>query len=131
MRLTQEQERKVESILARMTLEEKIGQTNLESPSIVGGFDVPFEELIEMLTDGRLSNEEFGKIMATSSRDYHEDDIRAGRVGAMMGDDPVKANELQKIAVEESRLGIPLLMGFDVIRSSDRISDRDRGGGKL
>ncbi len=115
MNLTQEQKDRVESILAQMTLEEKIGQVNLESPSIVGGFDVPFEELIEMMTDGRISQEEFGQIMATSTRDYHEDDIRAGRVGAMMGDDPVKANELQKIALEESRLGIPLLMGFDVI----------------
>ena len=115
MNLTQEQKNRVESLLSQMTLEEKIGQTNLESPSIVGGFDVPFEELIEMMTDGRISQEEFGQIMATSTRDYHEDDIRAGRVGAMMGDDPVKANELQKIALEESRLGIPLLMGFDVI----------------
>ena len=115
MNLTQEQKDRVESILAQMTLEEKIGQVNLESPSIVGGFDVPFEELIEMMTDGRISQEEFGQIMATSTRDYHEDDIRAGRVGAMMGDDPVMANELQKIALEESRLGIPLLMGFDVI----------------
>lgn len=115
MNLTKEQKDRVESILSQMTLEEKIGQVNLESPSIVGGFDVPFEELIEMMTDGRISKEEFGQIMATSTRDYHEDDIRAGRVGAMMGDDPVKANELQKIAVEESRLGIPLMMGFDVI----------------
>ena len=115
MNLTKEQKDRVESILSQMTLEEKIGQVNLESPSIVGGFDVPFEELIEMMTDGRISQEEFGQIMATSTRDYHEDDIRAGRVGAMMGDDPVKANELQKIAVEESRLGIPLMMGFDVI----------------
>ena len=115
MNLTQQQKERVESILSQMTLEEKIGQVNLESPSIVGGFDVPFEELIEMMTDGRISQEEFGQIMATSTRDYHEDDIRAGRVGAMMGDDPVKANELQKIALEESRLGIPLLMGFDVI----------------
>ena len=115
MNLTQQQKDRVESILSQMTLEEKIGQVNLESPSIVGGFDVPFEELIEMMTDGRISKEEFGRIMATSTRDYHEDDIRAGRVGAMMGDDPVKANELQKIAVEESRLGIPLMMGFDVI----------------
>lgn len=98
-----------------MTLEEKIGQMNLESPSIVGGFDVPFEELIEMMTDGRISQEEFQKIMSTATRDFHEEDIRAGLVGAMMGDDPVKANELQKIAVEESRLGIPLIIGFDVI----------------
>ena len=32
-----------------------------------------------------------------------------------MADDPRKNNELQKIAVEESRLGIPMLTGFDVI----------------
>lgn len=115
MKLNVEQREFVEELLEKMTLEEKVGQLNLDSPSIVGGFDVPFEELIEMVTDGRMSQEEFGKIMATAERDFHEDDIRAGMVGAVMGNDPVKANELQKIAVEESRLGIPLLMGFDVI----------------
>ena len=115
MKLTEQQKNRVEELLSQMTLEEKIGQMNLESPSIVGGFDVPFEELIEMMTDGRISQEEFQKIMSTATRDFHEEDIRAGLVGAMMGDDPVKANELQKIAVEESRLGIPLIMGFDVI----------------
>lgn len=115
MKLTEQQKKRVEDLLSRMTLDEKIGQMNLESPSIVGGFDVPFEELIEMMTDGRISQEEFQKIMSTATRDFHEEDIRNGLVGAMMGDDPVKANELQKIAVEESRLGIPLIMGFDVI----------------
>lgn len=98
-----------------MTLEEKIGQMNLESPSIVGGFEVPFEELIEMMTDGRISQEEFQRIMSEATRDFHEDDICAGRVGSMMVDDPRKNNELQKIAIEESRLGIPLIIGFDVI----------------
>ena len=115
MKLTQEQKRFVEALLSRMTLEEKIGQMNQESPSIVGGFDVPFSELIEMLTDGRLAQEEFEKIMATARQDFHEEDIRAGRVGSVMGRDPRKANELQRIAVEESRLGIPLIVGFDVI----------------
>ncbi len=115
MILSEKQKKQVEDILSQMTLEEKVGQLNQDSPSIVGGFDVPFEELIEMVTDGRMSQEEFGKIMATAERDYHEDDIRAGMVGSVMGNDPIKANELQKIAVEESRLGIPLLMGFDVI----------------
>lgn len=113
--LTDAQKARVEELLSQMTIEEKIGQMNQESPSIVGGFDVPFPELIEMLNDGRISQEEFGQIMSTAKRDFHEDDIRAGLVGSMMGDDPVKANELQKIAVEESRLGIPLIMGFDVI----------------
>lgn len=115
MRLTEKQNQRIESLLSQMTLEEKIGQTNLESPSIAGGFEVSFEELIEMVNDGRVSQDEFQKMMSNAVRDYHEDDIRAGLVGAMMGDDPVKANELQRIAVEETRLGIPLLMGYDVI----------------
>lgn len=114
-KLTDAQKDRIETLLGQMTLEEKIGQMNQESPSIVGGFDVPFGELIEMLTDGRLSKEEFGKIMSTSQQDYHEDDIRAGRVGSLMVQDPAKVNELQKIAVEESRLGIPLIFGLDVI----------------
>ena len=41
MKLTEQQKNRVEELLSRMTLEEKIGQMNLESPSIVGGFDVP------------------------------------------------------------------------------------------
>ncbi|MBR1496091.1 MAG: glycoside hydrolase family 3 C-terminal domain-containing protein [Oscillospiraceae bacterium] len=115
MKLTDAQREQVESLLSLMTLDEKIGQMNQESPSIVGGFDVPFSELIEMLTDGRLPQKEFEKIMATAKQDFHEDDIRAGLVGSVMGNDPRKANELQKIAVEETRLGIPLIIGFDVI----------------
>lgn len=113
--LTSEQNEKIDALLAQMTVEEKVGQMHQLSPSIVGGFDVSFEELIEMVTDGRISNEEFGKIMANAERDFHEDDIRAGRVGSYLLNDPKKANELQRIAVEESRLGIPLIYGFDVI----------------
>ena len=114
-RLTDAQKAKVKDLLSRMTLEEKIGQMNQESVSIVGGFDVPFSELIEMMTDGRITQEEFEKIMSTAEQDYHEDDIRAGRVGSLMVQEPEKCNELQKIAVEESRLGIPLMFGLDVI----------------
>ncbi|MCF0134755.1 MAG: glycoside hydrolase family 3 C-terminal domain-containing protein [Blautia sp.] len=113
--LTEAQEKRIQELLNEMTLEEKIGQMNLKSMSIVGGFDVPFEELIEMMADGRITAEEFGRLMSTAEQDYHEDDIRAGKVGALMVDDPVKGNELQKIAVEETRLGIPLLFGLDVI----------------
>ena len=115
MKLTQEQKDFVADLLSRMTLEEKTGQMNQESPSIVGGFDVPFSELIEMLTDGRLPQEEFEKIMSTAKQDFHEEDIRAGLVGSMMVKDPRENNRLQKIAMEESRLGIPLIIGFDVI----------------
>lgn len=113
--LTNEQKGRIDDLISKMTLDEKIGQMNQESPSIVGGFDVPFEELVEMVTDGRLAKSELDKIMANAEQDYHEDEIRAGEVGALMVQDPVKINELQKIAVEESRLGIPLLFGLDVI----------------
>lgn len=115
MNLTEEQKNRVQDLLSKMTLEEKIGQMNQVSASIVGGFDVSFPELIEMVGDGRISHEEFDRILSTAERDYREDDIRAGRVGSMMIQDPVKMNELQKIAVEESRLGIPLISGLDVI----------------
>ena len=66
-RLTKQQEEKIQDLLSQMTLDEKIGQLNQESVSIVGGFDVPFEELIEMMTDGRISQEEFEKIMSTAT----------------------------------------------------------------
>lgn len=113
--LTEVQKARIEELISQMTLEEKIGQMNQESPSIVGGFTVPFEELIEMMTDGRISKEEFGKIMSEAKQDYHEDDIRKGLVGSEMVQDPAECNRLQKIAVEESRLGIPLIFGLDVI----------------
>lgn len=42
--------------------------------------------------------------------------IRAGRVGSVLNEVNVEeVNELQRLAVQESRLGIPLLMGRDVI----------------
>ena len=115
MKLEKTAEAFVEELLGKMTLEEKIGQMNQASVSLVGGFDVPFEELLEMVTDGRVSQEKFEELMRTSERDYHEDDIRAGLVGSVMCQDPEKVNELQHIAVEETRLGIPLLIGLDVI----------------
>ena len=96
--LSKEQKGQVEQLLGKMTLEEKIGQMNQESPSIVGGFDVPFVELIEMMTDGRITKEEFGRIMGSAEQDYHEDEIRKGGVGSLMVQDPKKINELQRIA---------------------------------
>ena len=114
-KLTEQQKQKIESLLSQMTLEEKFGQMNQESPSIVGGFDVPFEELIEMLTDGRISKEDFGKIMSTASQDYHEEDIRKGLVGSLMVQEPDKVNELQKIAVDELGIGLCMLLVLFVL----------------
>ena len=41
--------------------------------------------------------------------------VRSGKVSAVICDDLELNNKLQHIAVEESRLGIPLLIGADVI----------------
>ena len=113
--LTLEEEKHINSLIDQMTLEEKVGQMNQLSPSIAGGFDLPFGELIEMMTEGRISKEEFENIMRNAEMDYHEDDIRNGRIGSFLINDSKKANELQRIAMEETRLGIPLIFGFDVI----------------
>ncbi|RPH96152.1 MAG: glycosyl hydrolase [Lysobacterales bacterium] len=76
----------VQSLLQRMTLEEKIGQ--MQQLNGAGG-SVP---------------------------DSLREAIAAGRVGSILNEVDIKAvNELQRIAVEESRLGIPLLIGRDVI----------------
>ncbi|PAD74537.1 glycosyl hydrolase [Paenibacillus campinasensis] len=99
-----------------MTIEEKVGQLQQCGPSLVGAFDVSFEELVNMVFDGRISKADFQIMMSTAKQDFREEDLRAGKIGSYNGlNDAKKANELQKIAVTETRLGIPLLFGYDVI----------------
>ncbi len=106
----------VKALLSRMTVEEKVGQLQQCGPSLVGAFEVSFSELLNMMFDGRISHEEFGRLMSTATQDFHEEDLRAGKIGSYNGVSDVEtANRLQKIAVEETRLGIPLLFGYDVI----------------
>lgn len=107
---------KIEILLKQMTLDEKIGQLRQCGPSLVGAFSVSFEELLDMLFDGRIPKAEFDELMSTAEQDFHEDDLRAGKVGSYNGiGDAATANRLQRIVVEESRLHIPLLFGYDVI----------------
>lgn len=109
-------ESRIQKLLSKMTLEEKIGQLQQCGPSLVGAFDVSFDELLNMMFDGRISQEEFGRLMSSAEQDYHEEDLRAGKIGSYNDvGDAATANRLQRIAVEETRLGIPLLFGFDVI----------------
>jgi len=83
---TEEIDRRVAALLDRMSLEEKIGQMSL----VNAGESYIHDDLAEGL--------------------------RAGRVGGVLNEvDVGTVNELQRIAVEESRLGIPLLIGRDVI----------------
>jgi beta-glucosidase len=67
-------------IVKKMTLEEKIGQLNQVTPSIVGGFDLSFSELIEMVSDGRISQEEFGKIMSESKKIFMRKKSEKGKL---------------------------------------------------
>ncbi len=107
---------RIQELLGRMTLEEKVGQLQQCGPSLVGAFEVSFEELLNMMFDGKISEEEFGRLMSTAEQDFHEEDLRVGRIGSYNGvGDAETVNRLQKIAVEETRLGIPLIFGYDVI----------------
>ena len=107
---------KIKELLSRMTVEEKVGQLRQQGPSLVGAFEVSFSELLDMMFDGRISQEEFGRLMSTAKQDFFEEDLRAGKIGSYNGVGDVETiNRLQKIAVEETRLGIPLLFGYDVI----------------
>jgi beta-glucosidase len=91
---TSEIDIKVDSVLSLMTLEEKIGQMNQYN----GFWD---------LTGPAPSD-------GDAAKKYEH--LKNGLVGSMLnvrGVDDVK--KVQKIAVEESRLGIPLIIGFDVV----------------
>jgi beta-glucosidase len=85
-----------DALLQKMTLEEKIGQLNMVAASRV------------VTGPGEL-------------RDLQEG-IRTGRIGNLLnlwGADETRA--VQRLAVEESGLGIPLLMGLDVIHGHHTI----------
>ncbi|WP_261990178.1 beta-glucosidase BglX [Hymenobacter sp. BT188] len=87
---TQKMNQFVEALMKKMTLDEKIGQLNLVSV----GFDVT------------------GPVV---SKDV-DANIRKGNVGAVLNTyTPVAARKLQELAVKESRLKIPLILGYDVI----------------
>lgn len=89
-------EAKVDSVLSEMTLEEKIGQMTL--------YTSHFDQTGPTVREG------------------YKEDIRNGKVGAIFNAYGAEFNrELQKIAVEETRLGIPLLFGYDVIHGHKTI----------
>ena len=81
-------EARVEDLLGRMTLEEKIGQM----------------------------------CQNTKYPERHEELVRAGKVGSLFNvTGAEQTNEVQRIAVEQSRLGIPLIFGLDVIHGYSTI----------
>ncbi len=81
----------VEVLLNKMTIEEKIGQLNLLTP----GGGVATGEVVSKDVESKIKN---------------------GQVGGLFGvSGPEKVRIAQEIAVNNSRLGIPLLIGSDVI----------------
>ena len=91
---------KVTELLSRMTVEEKVGQLQQCGPSLVGAFEVSFEELLNMMFDGRISQEGFGRLMSTAKQDVHEEDLRAGKIGSYNGVSDVEtANRLVDLGV--------------------------------
>ncbi|MGV8981036.1 beta-glucosidase BglX [Clostridium sp.] len=110
--IIEEYEKRIDELIIKMTLKEKIGQLVQISPSLFGAFGMTQDEIIQKLVNGEITPEQFEKF----ERNYHEDEIREGIIGSMGGiTGAEKSNELQKIAVEESRLGIPIIFGLDVI----------------
>lgn len=94
-------EKRVDSVLKLMTLEEKIGQLNQYN----GFWEIT----------GPTPKE------GQAAKKYA--DLKKGLVGSMLNVKGVKdVRTLQKIAVEETRLGIPLIFGFDVIHGYKTIS---------
>ncbi|HKC47003.1 MAG TPA: glycoside hydrolase family 3 N-terminal domain-containing protein, partial [Gemmatimonadales bacterium] len=80
--------RRARALLGQMTFQEKIGQLYLSAGVALGGF-------VTMASDS---------------------DIIGGRVGAILWlANPKEMNRMQHLAVEKSRLHIPLLFGLDVI----------------
>jgi beta-glucosidase len=97
---------RVSDLLSRLTLEEKAGQLTqyfyFGAPELPEGFD------IESLPPEHRVFLEQPRIVETA--------LTEGRVGsALFLTDPAAINRLQRIALEQTRLGIPLLFGFDVI----------------
>jgi beta-glucosidase len=110
--IREDYEKRINELISKMTLMEKIGQVVQISPSLFGAFGLTIDELIQKLVNGELSPAEFEEL----DRDYREDEIREGILGSMGGVvGAEKSNELQRIATQESRLGIPMLFGLDVI----------------
>ncbi len=115
-RLSSQNEDKIESLIAQMTLEEKVGQLNQVGPSPVGGFEISLNEKKLMLKEGKITREEFERDLNGVRWDTREDDVRKGKIGSFLGMRGVeKCNHMQRIAVEESRLGIPLFFCLDVV----------------
>ncbi|QWG03956.1 beta-glucosidase BglX [Flammeovirga yaeyamensis] len=92
--VNKETEKKIDELLSKMTIEEKVGQT------------VQYSSLWELT--GPMPNGESEKVL------YEK--IVSGKVGSLINITGTEAvRKAQELAINESRLGIPLIFGYDVI----------------
>lgn len=81
--------------------------------------DAAIEQKVKSLLSKMTLEEKLGQMNQISSYGNIEDMsglIKKGEVGSILNEvDPIRINALQRVAIEESRLGIPLLMARDVI----------------
>ena len=90
----------IEKLIGRMTLEEKVGQTVQLSSSGASGANAAESRALD------------GVKLPADAADW----VKKGEVGSLIGSCGIdKFNAFQKIAVKESRLGIPIMVGHDMI----------------
>ncbi|CAN7212195.1 glycoside hydrolase family 3 N-terminal domain-containing protein [Brevundimonas sp. LjRoot202] len=90
---------RVNALIARMTIEEKAGQLNLQND--------PFRWRPEGVNPGDTLD---------ANQEQTAADIRAGRIGALFnGVGAATTRLVQDMAVKDSRLGIPLLFAADIV----------------
>ena len=83
------------------------------------GADAAVEARVEQILSQMTLAEKIGQMNQVSAGGdvaIYADALRKGQIGSILNEvDPVKINEYQRICMEESRLGIPLLVARDVI----------------
>lgn len=83
-----------------------------------GDKDTAIEKKVERLLGEMTLEEKIGQMNQLSPWDYDDlaEKVRRGEVGSILNcTDPEQVNRIQRVAVEESRLGIPLIVARDVI----------------
>lgn len=95
-----------------------INSCKVELKKEASGNQKRVEELLKKMT----LDEKLGQMIQQNAQPQNDSLIKAGRLGSILNEVNVnEINRLQKLAVEETRLGIPLLFGRDVIHGFNTI----------
>ena len=128
-------EKRIENLISKMTLEEKIGQMNqvsffaVDDKAIAQYSEDDMNTFLERMgiaggqgqkKPSQMTKAEKVALIRQASAQMLDNSIiqpvKAGGIGSLLNvTDPEMVNKLQKEAMENSRLGIPLIIGRDVI----------------